>query len=122
MTFPDDNGGPEDPRDQIAELEARIEELAASLERCRKVALAARASIALGAVLVTVTVLGVSTSGPITLIAGLAAVLGGVVAYGSNTSTANQFSQSLRTAEAQRAALISRLNIRIVGGTSMTRH
>ena len=122
MTFPTDSGGPEDPHDQISELETRIEELAAALERCSKIALAAKAAIALGAVLLVATVLGLTTSGPMTLIGGLAAVLGGVVAYGSNTSTENQFSQSLRDAEAQRAALISRLNIRLVGGTSFTRH
>jgi hypothetical protein len=48
------------------------------------------------------------------MIAGLAALLGGVVVFGSNTSTANQLSESMRSAEAQRAALIGQLDIRLV--------
>ena len=41
-------------------------------------------------------------------------VVRGVVLFGSNTSTANQLSESMRSAEAQRAALIGGLNICLV--------
>ena len=37
-----------DPHDEIARLEASIERLSASAERCRKIAIAARAAIAAG--------------------------------------------------------------------------
>jgi hypothetical protein len=47
-------------------------------------------------------------------VTGLAALLGGVVVFGSNKSTANQLSEAMRSAEAQRAALIDRLNICLV--------
>jgi hypothetical protein len=48
------------------------------------------------------------------MVGGLAALVGGVVVFGSNTSTANQLSESMRSAEAQRAALIGQLDIRLV--------
>jgi hypothetical protein len=48
--------------------------------------------------------------------------LGGVVVFGSNTSTANQLAESLRNAEALRTALIGGLDIRLVQDPSATRH
>jgi hypothetical protein len=95
-------------------LEVQIEELADALERCRKTALASKAAVGLGGILVAATTLGVVTFDPMVMVAGLAALLGGVVVFGSNTSTANQLSESMRSAEAQRAALIGQLDIRLV--------
>jgi hypothetical protein len=112
----------DDPREGIAELEAEIEDLAATLERCRKIALASKAAMALGGILLAAWVLGVIWSTPMALIGGLAALLGGVVAFGSNASTAEQTAESLRKAEALRAALIGRLNIRLVHDASPTLH
>ena len=40
----------DDFRDQIAQLEARSEALAESIERCRKISLAAKLTIAAGAI------------------------------------------------------------------------
>ena len=51
-----------------------------------------------------------------------AALLGGVVVFGSNTSTANQLSESMRSAGAQRAALIGQLDIRLVEDPPANRH
>ena len=87
----------ENPRKQISELEVQIEELAGALERCRKTALASKAAIALGGILLAATILGVVTLDPMAMVAGLAALLGGVVIFGSNTSTANQLSESIET-------------------------
>ena len=42
--------------------------------------------------------------------------------FGSNTSTANQLSEFMRSAEAQRAALIGRLDIRLVEDAPANRH
>jgi hypothetical protein len=64
------------------------------------------AAMGLGGILLAATILGVVTFDPITMVAGLAALLGGVVMFGSNTSTANQLSESMRNAEAMRAGLI----------------
>jgi hypothetical protein len=108
-----------DPREAIAELEADIEEFAATLERCRKIGLASKAAMALGAVLLPASLVWFD---PVMMIGGLAALLGGVVAFGSNSSTANQTEESLRKAEALRAALIGRLNIRLVHDASRTLH
>ena len=89
-----------DPREQISELEVQIEELAGALERCRKTAMASKAAMAFGGILLAATILGVVTFDPMAMVAGLAALLGGVVVFGSNTSTANQLSESMRNAEA----------------------
>ena len=107
-------GMDDEPREQISELEVQIEELTDALERCRKTALATKAAMGLGGILMAATTLGVVTFDPMMMVAGLAALLGGVVVFGSNTSTANQLSESMRSAEAQRAALIGGLNICLV--------
>ena len=91
-----------------------MEELAGTLEWCRRTALASKAAIALGGILLAATILGVVTFDPIAMVAGLAALLGGVVIFGSNTSTANQLSEAMRNAEATRAGLIGRLDLRLV--------
>jgi hypothetical protein len=104
----------DEPREQISELEVQIGELADALERCRKTALASKAAMGLGAVLTAATTLGVVTLDPMVMVADLATLLGGVVVFGSNTSTVNQLSESMRSAEAQRAALIGQLDIRLV--------
>src|SRR6516225_2535124 len=100
----------DEPREQISELEMQIEELTDALERCRKTALASKAAMGLGGILMAATTLGVVTFDPMMMVAGFAALLGGIVVFGSNTSTANQLSEAMRSAEAQRAALIGWLN------------
>jgi hypothetical protein len=112
----------DDPREQISELEVQIEELAGALERCRKTALASKAAMAIGAILLAATILGVITFNPMAMVAGLAALLGGVVVFGSNISTSNQMTESMRNADALRAALIGRLDIRLVEDASPTLH
>jgi hypothetical protein len=112
----------DEPREQISELEVQIEELADALERCRKTALASKAAMGLGGILVAAITLGVMTFDPMVMVAGLAALLGGIVVFGSNTSTANQLSETIKSAEAQRAALIGRLEVRLVGDAPANRH
>ena len=112
----------EEPREQLFDLEVQIEELADALERCRKTALASKAAMGLGGILMAATTLGVVTFDPMVMVASLAALLGGVVVFGSNTSTANQLSESMRSAEAQRAALIGQLDIRLVEDAHANRH
>jgi hypothetical protein len=116
-----DIGMDDEPREQISELEVQIEELSGALERCRKTALASKAAMAFGGILLAATTLGVVTFDPMVMVASLAALLGGVVIFGSNTSTANQLSESMRSAEALRAALIGRLDIRLVADAPANR-
>jgi hypothetical protein len=108
----------ENLRDAIVRLEDRIEELSQSIESCRKVMLASRIAIAAGAALLLVLVIGAIGFDPLAMVAGFAAVIGGIVLLGSNSSTAQQASAAVRATEAQRAALIGRIELRVVSGQS----
>jgi hypothetical protein len=105
-----------DPREQIGRLEERIEALSEKLENCRKFAAAARFAIALGAALMLALLFGVMAFDPLAFTAAIAALLGGVVVLGSNRSTANEASAELAEAEAARAALIGRIDLRVIEG------
>ena len=105
-----------DPGQQIARLEARIEELAEAIESCRKIILISKGAIAIGGLLIVVAVLGVIRLDPMVTIASIAAIIGGIVVYGSNTSTADQATAAMQAAEAHRAELIGRIDLRVVGG------
>jgi hypothetical protein len=104
-----------DPHAEIERLEARIEELAARIENCRKFQLAARVAVALGGAWLVAIVIGAVRSDPLALTAAIAAVLGGIVLAGSNGSTAKEASAQLAEAEAGRAALIDMIGLRTVG-------
>jgi hypothetical protein len=105
----------DDPREEISRLEARIEELAATIENCRKIIAAAKAAIVLGAALLIALIVGIIGFDPMIFMAAVAALLGGIVLLGSNNSTAAQKTAELNAAEAQRAALINQIDLRIVG-------
>jgi hypothetical protein len=49
------------------------------------------------------------------VIGALAAIIGGVVVLGSNSSTSTQTMAAMKAAEAQRAELISMIDLRAVG-------
>jgi hypothetical protein len=104
-----------DPRDEIVHLEARIEELAASIEICRKFMLASRLAIVLGAILLAAVMLGAIPFDSLAMTAAIAALLGGVVTLGSNSSTAKEASAQLAAAEAERAELIGSIELHVVG-------
>jgi hypothetical protein len=108
---------------QVADLEARIEELFLAAERCRKIEVIAKTLIAAGCVLFLATISGALPLGPTALLLGLAAVLGGLALLGSNRRTLDDTIKSIRTHEARRAKLIDALalqtvNVRTTGGTS----
>jgi hypothetical protein len=108
----------DDPRDQIARLEARIEELTEVIESCRKLILFAKAAIVGGAMWLLAVVPGLITFNPIALIGATAAIIGGIVVFGSNTSTASQAAADIKAAEARRAELIGKMNLRPIGQAS----
>jgi hypothetical protein len=97
-----------------AELAARLEELFEAAEGCRKIIVAARAAVAAGGMLLMFIVFGLLRREPIALVAGLTAVLGGVVLLGSNESTLNEILASIRAHEARRAQLINALGLQMV--------
>jgi hypothetical protein len=107
--LPDIGRTEEDARDEIARLEAQIEELADTLEGCRKLGLIARIAVAGGGLAMLALAFGLIYFDLAVFSAATAALLGGIVVSGSNRSTAQQAEAKIKTAEARRAALIDRL-------------
>ena len=103
-----------DPRDEIVRLEARIDELAAKIENCRKFILASRVSIAFGGLLLLAGMAGLVRLDPAVMTAAIVAVLGGIVLLGSNRSTAQEAAAELDSVEARRTVLIGQIDLRVV--------
>ena len=110
----DEDAREDDPHGEIERLEAEIDALAARLESCRKFILVARIAVVAGAVLLAVVLLGVLSFDPRLLLAAITALLGGIVVWGSNHSTADETAQELAAAEAERASLIGSISLRVV--------
>ena len=104
----------DDPHGEIVRLEEHIEELAAKIESCRKFILASRIAIAGGGITLAAMLLGAIRFDPAAMAAAVAALLGGIVVWGSNGSTAKEAAKELATAEADRAALIERIDLRVI--------
>jgi hypothetical protein len=104
-----------DVHDQIAQLEERIAALTEAIERCRKIAFAAKISTAAGATWFTLVLFRIVPFDPTAFVAALAAVLGGVVLLGSNATTWTQADTERHAAETTRADLIGRIELRVVG-------
>ena len=104
-----------DLHEQILHIEAHIEELTDIIERCRKIILISKVAIAAGGILILAIVVGALGFDPTILIGAIAAVIGGTVVFGSNTSTLKQTSADMKAAEAHRTELISRMDLRVVG-------
>jgi hypothetical protein len=101
-------------RDEIVRLEAQAEELADRIESCRKFILAGCVAIAIGGLVLLAMLFGLIGSDPSVLGLAGAAVLGGIVAAGSNHSTAKEATTELIAIEAKQAELISHLDLRVV--------
>jgi hypothetical protein len=110
----------DDPRTEITKLEARIEELADIIERCRKIILVSKVAITVGAVLIVAVMFGAIRFDPVIMVGAITVVIGGAVLLGSNSSTSEQTTAALRAAEAERAALIDQIDLREVGGGNGT--
>jgi hypothetical protein len=103
-----------EPRDEIERLEAHIEYLAAKIENCRKFIWAGRIAMAGGAIVLAAILFGAMRSDLTWMAGAMAAVLGGIVVFGSNDSTAREAANEMAAAEASRAALIGSIDLRVV--------
>jgi hypothetical protein len=105
--------------DEISELEAGIEALAESAERCRKFILASRIAIAAGTILLLLVLLALFPASAVSLLGSIALVLGGIVLLGSNVSTLRQLEAEIGAAEARRSDLIGSIDLRVVRDAPM---
>jgi hypothetical protein len=104
----------DDRRSEIVRLERRIDELEGTIESCRKFILAGRIAVASGSVILILMLVGGIKFNLSVMGLAAAAVLGGIVAVGSNCSTAKETMAELTALEAKRAMLIGQLDLRIV--------
>ena len=98
--------------DEIARLEERIVALSEARERCRKISLAAKIAIAAGASWLVLSIFVPFV--PTLFFGAIAAAIGGIVLLGSNATTWTQTEDALGAAEAARAELIGRVEMRLV--------
>jgi hypothetical protein len=108
----DDDG---DLHEQILRIEAYIEELADVVESCRKIILVSKFAARAGGVLILAIIIGAVGFNATVMIGAIAAVVGGTVVFGSNKSTLKQTTTDMKAAEARRAELISKMDLRVVG-------
>jgi hypothetical protein len=99
-----------DLHEQIAQIESDIEQLAQTLEKCRKAILFSKVAIGAGAIWILAYLVGAIRFDSTMMIAAIAAVVGGVVFYGSNSSTSKEAAAAMKDAERLRVELIDRLN------------
>jgi hypothetical protein len=104
----------EDVSSRIAQLEGEIEQLAVTIESCRHIIRVSRLAIVIGLLWMAALATGILSSGPLSLIAAIAAVLYGIVGYGSNSSTLKQSMESMKQAEAAREALIGEIDFEMI--------
>lgn len=101
-------------RERIVRLEQQIEALREALERCRKYAAASKAAMIVGALWALGMLLGLVPYGATGLVGSASAIIGGIVVFGSNTSTERQTHAAIANAEALRAELIGQVGLRLV--------
>ena len=111
----------DNPIDEIARIEARLDELAEVCERCRKIILVSKAAIVGGVALLLIMMLGLSGPNQVTAIGSIAVVIGGIVSLGSNVSTLRETMAAMSAAEVLRSDLISRIDFRVVSDGTMKR-
>ncbi len=107
--------------DQIARIESDIEQLAKTLDGCRKFMLFSKVAIGGGGIWMLAYFLGPIRLDPTTVIGAIAAIIGGVVMFGSNSSTSKQTMAAMKAAEMQRAELIDMIDVRTVGASRVPR-
>src|SRR5437763_1689016 len=103
-----------DLREQISRLESDIERLSDSVDRCRKIAVAAKVAIGAGCVLLASLLVGAIGADALSLIVSAILIISGIVLLGSNETTLKQTLARIEEAERLRAALISQMELTLV--------
>ena len=103
-----------DLRDQIAQLEVEIEQLAETLERCRKAMLISQVAIGAAVIWILAYLVGIVGPVPTVMVGAFATFIGGVVVFGSNSSTSKRAAAAMKDAETLRAELIDMVDLRTV--------
>jgi hypothetical protein len=103
-----------DLRHQIVQLEVEIEQLAETLERCRKAMLISQLAIGAAVIWILAYLVGIVGPVPTAMVGAIAAVIGGVVVFGSNSSTSKRAAAAMKDAETLRAELIDKIDPRTV--------
>jgi len=111
-----------DARDEISQLEERIDDLAESLARSQRILQISQVAIVGGAVWILVTIVGAIGFNSAAVISAMAAIIAGIVLFGSTTTTSKQTSARMKAAEVQRAELIDRMDLRVVGESAEEQH
>ena len=104
-----------DLRDQISRIEADIDQLAKTLDGCRKAMLLSKVTIAAGGIWLLGYFLGAIRFDPMLMVGAIAATIGGVVILGSNSTTSQQTITAMKAAETERDEMIDMINPRAVG-------
>lgn len=98
--------------ERITLLEEEIERLAKRAEGCAKIITLAKVFVVLGGLVLVATLFRLIGFDQFTFIGSITAILGGIVAAGSNATTLRQTRLSIEAAERQRARLIDQLEFR----------
>lgn len=109
-------------REDIVDLEERIERMRDSVERCRKISFAAKIAIVGGVVWMILALIALVPSAPTPFFTALAIALGGIVLLGSNKTTWEQTEEALQQAQVTRSQLIGNIPLQVVGDERPTLH
>jgi predicted benzoate:H+ symporter BenE len=103
-----------DLHQQIADLEAEVDNLSDAAERCRKTMILAKIATGVGIILVGASLLGLMRSDPVLVVIGITATLAGISLLGSSRGSLDQITEKISAYEARRAELINRMDLHVI--------
>jgi hypothetical protein len=98
----------------IADIESEIETLSDRAAACKKAMLASKLAFSIGGFLTIAMVVGVVHFPPILMPLGIAALIGGLVGFGSNRSTLLETQARIKILNLRRLELIDTLTLRVI--------
>ena len=107
----------DDIRERIGRLEREGETLAETIESCRKAMTLSQIAMCLGGVAFIVDLFGLLRLPAAMVLVSIAAVIGGIVFFGSNHSTRLEAENRARAIDSERAQCIDKLELFDSGAT-----